>query len=144
MTHPSSFQSPQDIVGRKIAGQLSLGSAQLDHDVSERLRVARLQAVARRKVPEMVLAGGLVASGSGTLSMGENSAPGLWARIGSALPLLALIAGLLAISVVQNDFRANEVAEVDAALLTDDLPATAYTDPGFMQFLRADSDQPTR
>jgi hypothetical protein len=144
MTHPSSFQSPQDIVGSKIAGQLSLGSAQLDHDVSERLRVARLQAVARRKVPEMVLAGGLVASGSGTLSMGENSAPGLWARIGSALPLLALIAGLLAISVVQNDFRANEVAEVDAALLTDDLPATAYTDPGFMQFLRADSDQPTR
>jgi hypothetical protein len=95
-------------------------------------------------VPEMVLAGGVVASGSGTLSMGEDSGPDLWARIGSALPLLALIAGLLAISVVQNDFRANEVAEVDAALLTDDLPATAYTDPGFMQFLRADSDQPTR
>jgi hypothetical protein len=144
MTHPSSFQSPQDVVGRKIAARLSLGSAELDHDVSERLRVARLQAVARRKVPEMALVGGVVASGSGTLSMGEDSGPGLWARIGSALPLLALIAGLLAISVVQNDFRANEVAEVDAALLTDDLPATAYTDPGFMQFLRADSGQPTR
>lgn len=144
MTHPSGFQSPQDVVAHKIAARLSLGSAQLDHDVSERLRVARLQAVARRKVPDMVLAGGVVASGAGTLSMGEDSGPGLWARIGSALPLLALIAGLLAISVVQNDFRANEVAEVDAALLTDDLPATAYTDPGFMQFLRADSDQPTR
>ena len=34
------------------------------------------------------------------------------------------------------DERLNEVAEVDAALLTDDLPPEAYADPGFMQFLK--------
>jgi hypothetical protein len=38
---------------------------------------------------------------------------------------------------VQNEHRAHEVAEVDAALLTDDLPPSAYADPGFIQFLKA-------
>ncbi|MBC7727039.1 MAG: DUF3619 family protein, partial [Microbacteriaceae bacterium] len=38
---------------------------------------------------------------------------------------------------VQNDHRASEVAEVDAAILTDDLPPSAYADPGFAQFLRS-------
>ena len=38
---------------------------------------------------------------------------------------------------MQVDNRANELAaEVDAALLTDDLPPAAYTDPGFAQFLK--------
>ena len=31
----------------------------------------------------------------------------------------------------------DEVAEVDAAILTDDLPPSAYTDPGFAQFLKS-------
>lgn len=144
MTHPTRFQTPQDVLGRKIAARLSLGSAELGHDVSERLRVARLQAVSRRKLPELVVVASAVSNGAATLSMGEDSGPSLWARIGSTLPLLALLAGLLAITVAQNDFRADEVAEVDAALLTDDLPTTAYTDPGFIQFLRADGDPSTR
>ena len=48
----------------------------------------------------------------------------------------AVQAGLTVIAVVENDRRASEVAEVDAALLTDDLPPAAYADPGFTQFLR--------
>ena len=38
-----------DRYGVKVAARLSQGSAQLPHDISERLRVARLQAVAQRK-----------------------------------------------------------------------------------------------
>jgi hypothetical protein len=34
------------------------------------------------------------------------------------------------------DNRANELAEVDSALLIDDLPPAAYADPGFLQFLK--------
>jgi hypothetical protein len=59
-----------------------------------------------------------------------------WNRIGAALPLIALVAGLILIHTVQNERRASEVAEVDAALLTDDLPPAAYADPGFAQFLQ--------
>jgi hypothetical protein len=52
---------------------------------------------------------------------------------------VALVAGLLVISVVQDDDRASELADVDSALLADDLPPAAYADPGFAQFLKSDS-----
>jgi len=42
----------------------------------------------------------------------------------------------MAISVIQEERRTDELAEVDSALLTDDLPPAAYTDPGFAQFLK--------
>jgi hypothetical protein len=61
----------------------------------------------------------------------------VWNRLASFLPLLALVAGLLAIDVLQEQNRADELAEVDAELLTDDLPPEAFTDPGFMRFLSA-------
>ncbi|MNT92099.1 hypothetical protein D3C72_2333190 [compost metagenome] len=54
----------------------------------------------------------------------------------SAVPLIALVVGLFFISTVQDEFGANEIAEVDAALLTDELPPEAYSDPGFVQFLK--------
>jgi hypothetical protein len=53
------------------------------------------------------------------------------------LPLLGLVLGLLMIAVTVEDSRTHEIAEIDAELLTDDLPPDAYTDPGFLQFLRA-------
>jgi hypothetical protein len=36
--------------------------------------------------------------------------------------------------------RADELAEVDSDLLTDDLPTVAYTDPGFVEYLKANLD----
>jgi hypothetical protein len=54
--------------------------------------------------------------------------------------LLALVFGLVVINTVQNDNHANELAEVDSALLTDDLPPSAYTDPGFAQFLKVNAE----
>ena len=37
---------------------------------------------------------------------------------------------------------ASEIAEVDAALLTGDLPPSAYADPGFVQFLKSSHQTP--
>ncbi len=139
MTNQAAAQLSDDQLGRKIAARLSAGNAELDHDILERLRVARQQAIARRKVADLVVAGGVTASGGGTAALHFNDrTPGLWNRLAAALPLLALVAGLLAIYVTQADNRADEVAEIDAALLTDDLPPAAYADPGFLQFLKAD------
>jgi hypothetical protein len=78
-----------------------------------------------------VSAGGQAALGGG------DDRVSLWHRIAAVLPLLALAAGLVAIHVVQNERRTSELAEVDAALLTDDLPPAAYADPGFVQFLKS-------
>jgi hypothetical protein len=66
----------------------------------------------------------------------------LWNRIASMLPLIVLVVGLITISLVQNDQRAQELADVDVALLTDDLPPSAYADPGFAQFLIMDAQAP--
>ena len=136
--------SRQDLFGRSVAARLSQASDALGHDISERLRVARQQAVMHHKaLQQAAFAEGRISAGAGTaaLHMG-GSEPGLWARLASALPVLVLIAGLAAIHLVQNEDRANEVAEIDTALLTDALPTAAYTDPGFIQFLKTGAAAP--
>ena len=126
--------------GRLIAARLSNGADDLPHDVAERLRAARAQALARRQLapsPRSALrpaSAAVVSSAAGASQIGRFS--GWWTRIGFALPLVALVAGLIAIDTLQDDNRASEAAEVDIALLTGDLPPAAFTDPGFAQFLK--------
>ena len=71
------------------------------------------------------------------MSWGSGDGWNWWRRVGSVVPLIALVAGLLAINSFQGDNRAQELAEVDSALLTDELPPAAFADPGFNQFLKA-------
>ena len=55
-----------------------------------------------------------------------------------ALALCLLVVGMLGISEIQNELRARELAQVDLALLLDDLPPAAFSDPGFIQFLKSE------
>jgi len=127
----------QERFALKTVSYLSAGAAELPHDISERLRAARAQAVSQRKVAKRQTAENLVTTGrSATLAWGSDEGLSWWGRIGAVLPLIALVVGLLAINSVQNDNRTQELAEVDAALLTDDLPPAAFADPGFVQFLK--------
>ncbi|MGR4870123.1 DUF3619 family protein [Variovorax sp. LARHSF232] len=130
---PAGAADQEARFGARVAARLTAGSQDLPHDIAERLRAGCVQALARRK---------LVQARTDTTTVGRSGAlvlgGGWWGRIASALPLIALAAGLVAISALQDDNRASEVAEVDAALLTGDLPPAAYTDPGFAQFLKSD------
>jgi hypothetical protein len=130
----------QNRFGRQIAARLSEGASELPYDISERLRAARVQSLAKRKLPAFVAAAVVASGNAGSMTLGDES-PSFWRRMASVLPLIALVGGLLAINMVQKEDRANELAEVDTALLTDDLPPSAYADPGFVQFLRAGSDR---
>lgn len=127
----------QDRYGLKAASYLSAGTADLPYDISERLRAARVQAVAVRKIAKVqsapVAAGARAGS---TLTWGSDEGFSLWSRIGAVLPLIALVAGLLLINSLQTDKMVRELAEVDSALLTDELPPDAFADPGFVQFLK--------
>jgi hypothetical protein len=144
----------QHRLGLRIAAQLSAGTDDLPHDVQERLRAAREQALAHRKRPVTVTApqsaghavvlgqtgGAAVLGGFGHFGanhgLNDDRAP-WWSSIVSVVAGLALIAGLIVINVVQSDEDTAEVASVDTALLTDDLPPLAYADPGFAQFLKS-------
>ena len=126
----------QDRFGRRVAARLSSGTHELPYEVSERLRAARMQAVAKRKRVAGLRTAATVSASGGAGVMTADEHFSLWGLIASILPLLALVAGLILIHTIQNERRASEVAEVDAALLTDDLPPAAYADPGFIQFLK--------
>ena len=131
----NQIASYQDRLGRNIAARLSDTTQDLPNDISERLKAARMQALAKRNVVKMQTATSVnVQGGTATLNAGGFDG-GLWSRLGAVIPLLALVAGLLTIAVVQEQQRTNEIADVDAELLTDELPPAAYTDPGFAHFL---------
>lgn len=128
----------QDRYGLKTASYLSAATADLPYDISERLRAARAQAVAARRIARVQASPTTANAGVGAvLTWGSDEGFSLWNRIGSILPLIALVIGLLTINSFQDDNFAQELAEVDAALLTDELPPDAFSDPGFVQFLKA-------
>jgi Protein of unknown function (DUF3619) len=125
-----------DRFGLKVAAVLD--DQVLPHDIAERLRVARQQALAQRKTTlaaQTQVASSILSSGS-TATMGGGQGFGWMQGLISALPLLALVVGLVAISINVSDERASELADVDTQLLTDDLPPSAHTDPGFAQYLK--------
>ena len=137
ISHPQGIDRLQDLYGRRVAARLSEGERALPHDISERLRAARVRAVGQRKREATVAVRAFSLAGAGSLGFGDEGL-GLWGRLASALPMVMLVAGLVALNLVNDDLRASEIAEVDAALLTDDLPPAAYADPGFVQFLKTD------
>lgn len=135
MTHSPNTQ---DQFGLRIAAQLNSAAQELPHDISERLRVARTRAVAARLIPQQRLAvsrADIQQNGVSLIHFGDEGL-NIWSRMASLLPLIALVAGLAFIQNIMDDDGANELAEVDAALLIDDLPPSAYADPGFLQFLK--------
>lgn len=134
-------QVAQDRFGLGIAARLSDASDDLPYDISERLRASRVQALAKRKMVVIKTSSSMsLSGGAASLTFGSDHLSG-WNQIAAAIPLLALVLGLVAINVIQDDNRANEIAEIDAALLTDDLPPAAYTDAGFAQFLKTTTVQ---
>jgi len=138
-TNPTS---PNDLFGQQIASALSRQLDQMPYEVQERLRAARTRAVAARRVaPILVTRPETQHMGDGTLTLGAPWKG--WTPLASLFPIALLVVGLVTINAVLNEFRANEVAEVDAALLTDDLPPQAYTDPGFLQFLKLKNPEPS-
>jgi len=145
MSRPIARTDLQAIEARlaaRFSAVLSRQAEQTPHDIAERLRVAREQAVARagearRQAPRARAASEVSVVGvtsQGVALMG-GSAP-WWQRAASLLPLLVLIFGLLLVQRQTELEQVHAAAEIDSQLLADDLPPAAYTDPGFAQFLR--------
>jgi hypothetical protein len=80
----------------------------------------------------------------GSLSGPGDEGLNLWRILASALPLVALVMGLILVQAIQQEITESDIASIDSALLLDDLPPDAYTDPGFLQFLKVQLAQPSR
>jgi hypothetical protein len=161
----------------RLSARLDEGAQSLPHDISERLRIAREQAVrAAREARAAVLVTAPVVTPvltQGTVSLAgagqgapqvsvENwserqharardhgrkldDAPVSWGwRLAAALPVLALVAGLWGIQKYYQHEQVQAATDVDMALLTDELPPSAYADPGFEEYLRTDTGPAVR
>jgi len=120
----------------RVTSRLSEQASNLPSDLSERLRVSREQAVARARQLRLAQPNRepAIALTSGALALGGP--PSAWLRLASLLPLMMLVLGLLLIQHLHDQAEIHAAAEVDAALLADDLPPEAYGDPGFVVFLK--------
>jgi len=94
-----------------------------------RLKLAREQALARQRMTEPVFVLSWVDAIVGRLSGNPASAS-------IALAGAALILGLVGIQYWQQTPTVEEIEEIDAALLTSDLPINAYLDKSFDTWLK--------
>ena len=115
----------------KVRHALNARLDEMPASTADRLANARKMAVSRKKahapakLAQRSLAGNIGAFFSFS-SLG---------RAGVAIPLMALVAGLAGIYQYEQERRIEEVAELDAAVLSDELPLTAYLDHGFNAYL---------
>jgi hypothetical protein len=139
-TSTNATTADMDLWGRSLAAQLDVASQDLGHDIGERLRVARQMALKSRPMPQRLMRHSFAVQANGTLSGPPDEGLNLWRILVSALPLLALVSGLMFIQTLQQDLAETDIASLDSALLLDELPPDAYTDPGFVQFLKLQQD----
>ena len=121
-------------IAQGIREVLDESAARLPYRISHRLEQARLTALAHQRTSEVrVDTREFALAGSSSSDSGHT----WWWRLSvTLLPLLALAAGLLVISVWNDTETADEIAEIDTAVLTDEVPLAAYTDRGFGVFLK--------
>ncbi|WP_256080175.1 DUF3619 family protein [Massilia sp. YIM B04103] len=102
---------------------------------SDRLAAARQAALARKKahVPVRVVRSAPAMAGGGN---GFFANPlGWFNRFSVALPLMLLVGGLMGVFQYEQQQSIAELAELDAAVLSDELPLSAYLDDGFHAYL---------
>lgn len=125
-------------LGARLAAGLTTRAQDVPHDIAERLRVSREQAVARARLARRVAPASPAVVGvsrSGVATFGGFAS--WWQRAASVLPLVVLVLGMVAIDHWSTREQVLAAADIDAQLLSDDLPPAAYSDPGFAEFLRS-------
>jgi hypothetical protein len=126
-----------DLLEQRVAAgliaHLSVGAQDLPADVAHRLARARRSALARVSPARSAPRPPLGPFGSWRPAAG---AAARWSRAAAWAPLAVLLVGLAMVAERTQQQRVVTLVEVDAALLSDDLPPEAYDDAGFVEFLR--------
>jgi hypothetical protein len=108
----------------------------LPASTTHRLAAARQAAMARKKahVEVRVTQSATVAAGAGGRGLLDNPF-GWFSRFSVVLPLLLVVGGMIGVYQYEQQQSIAELAELDAALLSDELPLSAYLDHGFNAYL---------
>jgi hypothetical protein len=119
----------------KICNALDKNLESMSINVSQRLKKSRMLALSEKKPDgrKLVLNAGL---GNSTITGGIFNRRWIDRQLCFYLPALVLVIGISTIYESVKDRRIVDLAEIDSAVLSDVLPLSAYTDPGFIQFLK--------
>lgn len=124
----------------KVRHALNETTENLPQTTTERLASARKIALSRKKKESslrVLVSQTMLAGQAGSFFNARLS----WlARMGLALPLVVVALGLAGIYQHEQQRRINETAEIDAAVLSDELPLSAYVDHGFNAYLAKRGD----
>ncbi len=130
----------------RITALLNESAQNLPKDVTERLRVARQNAMQQAQAARTAVAKPVVATSGLSWAWNKvfasaggpsgSDSPAWWNKLVTVLPLAVLVLGLLAIQDLHSSGLISTAADIDAALLADDLPPGAYQDAGFLEFLK--------
>ena len=115
---------------------LDQGSANLDRKVLTRLYEGRQEALRHQAVPVAALS--LAGIGQG---IDHFVIEPLHAHYRGLLAVVALMIGAMGVQFWQNSQTAAELAEIDSALLSDEVSPGAYIDQGFLEWLKHLSQQ---
>ncbi|MGE5714084.1 MAG: DUF3619 family protein [Betaproteobacteria bacterium] len=130
----------QDEFGYRIRQALNEGLARLDYRTTFRLQQARQAALARHASaqPEVVWVPATQTAGGPPVDAGFG---GWMVRLGLAAPLIALAIGFFGIYQYQESRRISEQADMDFAVLLDEVPLSTYADKGFGALLSQDPNE---
>ncbi len=118
--------------GQKIARTLNWGLSQLEEDKLARLRAARREAMDAYLEPVTIL--GMVTVSGQTLNVSHwIRKPLFW------LPMLAVAIAIVAYTFNSTDDIYDDVGELDAKLLTGELPIDAFLDKDFASWVKESS-----
>ena len=134
---PTDNAAVEARLAARLAGSLTLSAQVAPHDITERLRVSREQAVQRARLAREAAPGQAQVAGISTSGAAVLVGFAAWRqRLALGLPLVLMVAGLVAIDRYTVREQVLAAADIDAQLLSDTLPPSAYSDPGFAEYLR--------
>lgn len=119
----------------KVRHALNENLDALPPEITNRLNSARNVALSRKKSDAPLRVFNIRSVLTGNVANVTNRHFFWLRKIGLALPLLAFIIGLTGIYEFEQQQHIFETAEIDAAVLSDELPLIAYLDHGFNAYL---------
>jgi hypothetical protein len=135
----STLETSEIEFAHAVRRALDESVAELPASALDRLAAARAAALARKK-PEPIEAPVFVPALAGAGGVFNVAAPQSTGRrplrgLSLVLPLVALVIALIGVTSWEDQRRIDENADIDAAMLSEDLPLSAYLDHGFHAYL---------
>ena len=135
---PTDLHALEARLAARLAGSLTVSAQAVPHDIAERLRVGREQALQRARAARETASGRAQVAGISASGAVFLTGFAVWRqRFAVGLPFVLMVAGLVAIDRYTAREQVLAAADIDAQLLSDTLPPSAYSDPGFAEYLRS-------